>query len=193
LIKIMRVVAVESEMEFDSPPSITIQADPTLEAEEVKITSIAAIKPVAETQAVQGILKSSADSSTGDEIPKNAFLIIGGVRIFPLAKKVINIGRRTDNDLIIDDPRVSRYHSQIRVIKGRFVLFDLNSTGGTSINGQPANKTVLYPGDVISLAGLPIIFGQDNPPSSYTRGDTAPFPSAARERATVILKKNNSK
>jgi pSer/pThr/pTyr-binding forkhead associated (FHA) protein len=193
LAKIMRVVAIEAGVAFDAPPSITIQADPTLDSEDVQITAIYAIKEVAENQAVQQTSKTTLNEKNYDDIPKNAFLIIGGVRVFPLAKSVINIGRRSDNDLAIDDPRVSRYHSQIRAIKGRFVLFDLNSTGGTFVNSQRANQTVLYPGDVISLAGLPVIFGQDNPPSSYTRGNTAPFPSGTSERPTAVLKKANQK
>lgn len=62
------------------------------------------------------------------KIPENAFLIVEGVKVFPLKLPVVNIGRRLDNQLIIDDPRVSRNHAQLRAIKGRFVVFDLNST-----------------------------------------------------------------
>jgi pSer/pThr/pTyr-binding forkhead associated (FHA) protein len=54
--------------------------------------------------------------------------------------------------IVIDDPRVSRNHAQLRDT-GRFVLFDLNSTGGPQ-NGQRTSQTVLYPGDVISLQVL---------------------------------------
>jgi pSer/pThr/pTyr-binding forkhead associated (FHA) protein len=83
------------------------------------------------------------------KIPENAFLIVEGVKVFPLTTSVINIGRRLDNQLVIDDPRVSRNHAQLRSIKGRFVVFDLNSTGGTFVNGQRTSQSVLYPGDVI--------------------------------------------
>ena len=98
---------------------------------------------------------------TGDAVPENAFLIIEGLRVHPLREAVINIGRRLENHVVIDDPRISRQHAQLRAIKGHFVLFDLNSTGGTFVNGQRANQTVLYPEDVISLAGVILVFGQD--------------------------------
>jgi pSer/pThr/pTyr-binding forkhead associated (FHA) protein len=98
---------------------------------------------------------------TDDAIPENAFLIIEGVRIQPLQEPVINIGRKLENHVVIDDPRISRYHSQLRAIRGHYVLFDLDSTGGTFVNGQRTTQTVLYPGDVISLAGLTLVFGQD--------------------------------
>ena len=48
----------------------------------------------------------------------NAFLIIDGADIYNLDKEVVNIGRKLDNDLVLDDPRVSRKHGQLRAIKG---------------------------------------------------------------------------
>jgi pSer/pThr/pTyr-binding forkhead associated (FHA) protein len=107
--------------------------------------------------------------------------------VFPLKKSIINIGRRLDNHLVIDDPRVSRNHSQLRAIKGRFVIFDLNSTGGTFVNGQRTSQSVLYPGDVISLAGVPLVFGQDNPPPRPDLAQTDPLTKASSERPTAYL------
>jgi pSer/pThr/pTyr-binding forkhead associated (FHA) protein len=121
-------------------------------------------------------------------MPENAFLIVEGVKVFPLTAPVVNIGRRLDNQLIIDDPRVSRNHAQLRSIKGRYVVFDLNSTGGTFVNGQRTSQSVLYPGDVISLAGVALIFGQDNPPPRPDLKDTAPLHSAASDRPTAHLR-----
>jgi pSer/pThr/pTyr-binding forkhead associated (FHA) protein len=88
-------------------------------------------------------------------IPEEAFLIIDGVKVFPLSESVVNIGRRLDNHLVIDDVRVSRCHAQLRAINSRYVIFDLNSSGGTFINGRKMTQAVLYPGDVIT---------QKNPP-----------------------------
>jgi len=93
-----------------------------------------------------------------------------------------------DNQLVVDDPRVSRYHAQIRYVRSHFTIFDLNSTGGTFVNGQRTTQSVLYPGDVISLAGMPIVFGQDSIPPSVTKiGDTAPLSPASSDRATISL------
>jgi pSer/pThr/pTyr-binding forkhead associated (FHA) protein len=95
--------------------------------------------------------------------PPNAFLILNGAETFILDKPVINIGRRPNNQLVIDDPRVSRSHAQIRVKRGGYLIADLNSTGGTFVNGQRITQQILKPGDVISLAGIPIIFGEETP------------------------------
>ena len=129
----------------------------------------------------------------GDAIPENAFLIIEGLVVHRLRESVVNIGRRLENHVVIDDPRISRYHAQLRAIKGHFVLFDLNSTGGTFVNGQRTIQTVLYPHDVISLAGVMMVFDQDIERLDLTGtsplsepGSTAE-PTATSERKTVDI------
>ncbi len=51
-----------------------------------------------------------------------------------------SIGRLTGNDLVLDDPHVSRRHAEIRCTEGRFYLVD------TSVNGvfvsSPQNRLV---------------------------------------------------
>jgi pSer/pThr/pTyr-binding forkhead associated (FHA) protein len=102
-------------------------------------------------------------------IPQNAFLIVDGVDIFPLTQTVVNIGRRTDNQLVINEGKVSRVHAQLRVIKGRYVIFDLDSSGGTFVNGARIHQSTLTAGDVISIAGVPVVFGQESPGQSTTQ------------------------
>jgi pSer/pThr/pTyr-binding forkhead associated (FHA) protein len=94
------------------------------------------------------------------EFPKNAFLIVNGTQVFPLTKSVITIGRMEDNDLIIQEPQISRYHAKLDAEHGQFNLTDLDSTGGTSINGTRITHKILNHGDVISLAGIPLLYGQ---------------------------------
>lgn len=178
-------------LKFETQPTFTITTDDTLSAEEIKVVASHKLEPMADTQGSQ--MSTTADESEeGDNIPENAFLIIEGVKVHPLTEPVVNIGRRLENQLVIDDPRVSRNHAQLRAIKGRFVLFDLNSTGGTFVNGQRTSQTVLYPGDVISLAGVALIFGQDNPPPRPDLAHTAPLEAepGTSERPTAILEQN---
>jgi hypothetical protein len=89
-----------------------------------------------------------------------AFLIVNGERTVVLAELVLTLGRRLDSDLVVDDPRVSRTHAQLRLRFGRYVVYDLGSSGGTFVNGQRVAECVLRPGDVISLNGVPIIYGE---------------------------------
>jgi hypothetical protein len=100
------------------------------------------------------------------QVPPAAFLVVDGVRIFPLEQPVVCIGRAPENDLVITDMRVSLQHAQLRAVGGRFVIFDLDSTGGTSLNGLSVLQHPLTPGDVISLAGIPLVYGQENHPGA---------------------------
>ena len=125
--------------------------------------------------------------------PKSAFLILQGTRVIPLNQPVITIGRRLDNHIILEDPRVSRSHAQIKLINDRFVIFDTNSTGGTFINGKRTDQSVLYPGDVISLAGVIFIYSQELPakPGEVKILELgSPF---AADRPTAVLRKEEIK
>lgn len=101
----------------------------------------------------------------GDESHSvRAYLIVDGTQIFTITESVVNIGRHEDNQLVIPDAHVSRSHAQLRVIRGRYIIFDLGSTGGTYINGRKITQSTLAPGDVISLGGIPVVFGMENQP-----------------------------
>lgn len=190
LLHSLAAVAQEAGFRFTINPTIAVAADERIHPHEVEIAASHQEETLSETNATP--LDTGDPDSARDPIPENAFLIVEGVKIFPIAQSVVNIGRRLDNQLVIDDPRVSRNHAQLRVIKGRFVVFDLNSTGGTFVNGQRTSQSVLYPGDVISLAGVALIFGQDNPPPRPDLKDTAPFSErVSDDRPTAALDKDH--
>jgi hypothetical protein len=189
LLRSITTVAQEAGFRFIIAPTITISMNDNLSKNDAEVVASHRAEPMQDTNA------TPLDTGSLDEnglMPENAFLIVEGVKVFPLMVPVVNIGRRLDNQLIIDDPRVSRNHAQLRAIKGRFVVFDLNSTGGTFVNGQRASQSVLYPGDVISLAGVTLIFGQDNPPPRPDLKDTAPLQDASANRPTAFLKDQHS-
>jgi predicted component of type VI protein secretion system len=48
----------------------------------------------------------------------------------------VTIGRENDNSLVIKDERVSRYHAEIRVFDGIYILNDLKSRNGTFVNQE---------------------------------------------------------
>jgi hypothetical protein len=105
------------------------------------------------------------------------FLILEGQRHVPLVTPTVSLGRSFGSDIIVDDTRVSRQHAQLRRRYDRYVIFDLGSTGGTTVNGYPVQECVLEAGDVISLAGVEIIYGEDTPtpapPPRVTSGTPA--------------------
>jgi hypothetical protein len=185
LLHSINVVAQEAGLRFTIAPTLTISTDDKISPNDAQVVASYRMDSMAETSA-NPLETGNLDKM--DNMPENAFLIVEGVKMYPLNKSVVNIGRRLDNHLVIDDPRVSRNHAQLRAIKGRFVLFDLNSTGGTFVNGQRTSQSVLYPGDVISLAGVALIFGQDNPPQNQSVKNSTTSPNAAADRPTAHLK-----
>jgi pSer/pThr/pTyr-binding forkhead associated (FHA) protein len=187
---VLHTVGREAGLHFTAPPKLSFSTDPKLANNEVNVVASHPAEGLGKTQGMETV-KTEAEGE-GEGIPENAFLIIDGVKIFPLTEMVVNIGRRMENQLVIDDPRISRNHAQLRAIKGRFVIFDLNSTGGLFVNGQRTNQSVLYPGDVISLAGVSLVFGQDNPPPRPDLKNTGPFFSPTSERPTAVLKERST-
>ena len=90
--------------------------------------------------------------------PLQGYLITSTDEIIELNDTITNIGRQQDNELVIDNLLVSRLHAQIRVLKGKHVLFDIDSTAGTKVNGQRIRQHSLNPGDVIEIADVSLIY-----------------------------------
>ncbi|HEY5984215.1 MAG TPA: FhaA domain-containing protein [Anaerolineales bacterium] len=192
LVQIIKTAAADSGLSFHRPPTLTFSQDATVGPDGIKVIASHSAESIGQTQDMPADTDSSRPAAEeAPSVPENAFLIVDGVKEFPLTRPVINLGRRLDNDLVIDDPRVSRHHAQLRAIKNRYVLFDLNSSGGTFINGQRTSQTVLYPGDVISLAGVSLIFGQDIPLPQRDLGQTGPRSKVGAERPTAIITRDN--
>jgi hypothetical protein len=164
LVQVLEESGNEAGLRFLSHPVIRVAADPNLAPGQIRIKARNSWENLPETADLP-----TQRAAIIENIPSNAFLIVNGTDIFPLTQKVINIGRRDDNQLVVSDARVSRIHSQLRVFKGRYVIFDLDSTGGTFVNGERIHQHILYPGDVISLAGVPLVYGQDSTSLSETQ------------------------
>jgi len=186
LADVLRNAGDESGYHFLARPAVTTATDPDMVIDEVHVIASFSNEYLPETQELP--VGQPSDTPINDN-PPNAFLILDGTRIVPLDHPAINIGRSLDNQVVIDDPRVSRTHAQLRLAKGHYVLFDLNSTGGTYINGHRTVQTILSPGDVISLAGVTLIFGQDLPDEQKADEITKPNSTRLADHATLIKQK----
>lgn len=81
-----------------------------------------------------------------------------GTHVIPLESTLLTVGRGLNNDIILEDTRVSRHHAQLRYRARRFWVADLGSTNGTYINGEQVEEQALRDGDTISLGGLELTF-----------------------------------
>lgn len=81
-----------------------------------------------------------------------------GTHVIPLESTQVTIGRGLNNDVILEDTRVSRHHAQLRYRARRFWVSDLGSTNGTYVNGVQVEEQGLRDGDVVSLGGLELTY-----------------------------------
>ncbi len=73
-------------------------------------------------------------------------------KVYPLDKSEMFIGRDLSNDVVINDPEISRRHARLFSQGNTYALEDLGSTNGTFVNGQRLmGPNVLRPGDVITF------------------------------------------
>ena len=64
----------------------------------------------------------------------------------------LSIGRSAQNTIVLKDSTVSRFHARIEQIEQQTLLIDLNSTGGTYVNGKRIiSQHILAHGDEIKI------------------------------------------
>ncbi len=166
--------AREAHLTLAHQPEVLILPDPDIKPRSISVTTESVSSTDTLATPVTAPLRAEQAAP-----PPNAFLILEGDRTVSLHQPIVSLGRRLDNHVILDDPRVSRAHAQIRLRFGRYVLYDLGSTGGTSVNGQRVQECILRPGDVISLAGVSVIYGEDEAaPRPPAGADDLPGPMA---------------
>ena len=86
------------------------------------------------------------------------YLVINA-QVFPIQHNVVRIGRKLDNDVVIQDALISRYHAEIRLADdGTYKIFDLGSTSGTFLNNKQVKESTLFSGDIILFANVPVMF-----------------------------------
>ncbi len=62
-----------------------------------------------------------------------------------------SVGRSQENDIVINDPNVSRRHARISRADGGFVVEDLGSTNGTLLDGAPIDRERIEGGDELTF------------------------------------------
>jgi len=95
---------------------------------------------------------------------------------FDVDRAEITVGRELKNDLILDDPRVSRYHGVVRKTAEGVIFRDLESGNGSYVNGQRIQPNVdfkLADNDQVKLGSCTLTFQSVDPlrtqfsPDSY--------------------------
>lgn len=100
---------------------------------------------------VSGTQILSADEARAAGLTREPMALVMGGRRQQISKRVTTIGRSRDNDVVVNDPNVSRRHAEIRHVGLDYFLVDLESTNGIEVNGHKTRRHALSGGDVIQM------------------------------------------
>lgn len=92
----------------------------------------------------------------------------------------LSIGRRKENDIVIDNLAVSGHHAKVDSVAEAFVLVDLQSKNGSFVNEQLVSSHWLRDGDVISIGKHMLAF------TSAGAEAVEPFVPAAIDQTMVM-------
>jgi adenylate cyclase len=94
-----------------------------------------------------------------------------------LPESSYSIGRAKENDIVLNDRRVSRKHAQIIGDRGKYKVIDgyfengeiKRSINRVFVNGMPSFEQILAPGDVVTIGETTLEFRKAPDEKSFTR------------------------
>jgi hypothetical protein len=98
-----------------------------------------------------------------------------------IEKTPLSIGRKVENDIIIDNLAVSGHHARVTQQGASYVIEDLQSTNGTLINGKRIVNAALKHGDQIGIGQHTLVFVQ---PETV---EQQPVPAGVNADATIVM------
>ena len=90
-----------------------------------------------------------------------------GEKSVRLGTTPLTIGRHANNALVLNESMASRFHCVIEREAGGYIVRDLQSSNGTTLNGHRVMKAALKSGDVIAIGGveLTVVIREDTSPT----------------------------
>jgi len=92
----------------------------------------------------------------------------------------LTIGRRKDNDVVVDNLAVSGHHAKIDSVDNGFLLLDLKSLNGTFVNERRVDSVWLNHGDTITIGKHSLIL-------AYRPGESRPDHLPVKIEATMVI------
>lgn len=150
---------------LNNAPQVQLAPTPDLPANQIAIIAEHVSHLQSTTAAMEPITAPSSHPH-----PNNPQLIISGQAAIPLNEAIINIGRSRQNDIVLNDPHISRTHVQLRLRFGQYMIFDANSQSGTFVNNVRIREHRLQPGDVIHVGDTSLVYMEDGPAPVHQTG-----------------------
>ena len=79
-------------------------------------------------------------------------------RVLCIEESIVSVGRLSSNDIVVEDPLVSRHHCVIRNKGEQHTIEDLNSSNGTYVNGEPVEVASLEDDSLIEIGASSFLF-----------------------------------
>jgi hypothetical protein len=172
LIPLLREAVLQAaragDISVEEEPHIMLVADYKMARNKVRVEAIQSKDALYRTRQMP-----SLRSETSVDVSR-AMLVGARGEIYPLGRDDVGIGRLRDNQIVFDDPRVSRRHARIRLNEDRHVVYDLDSKAGTRVNGEPKMECILRHGDVITIADNRLVYHAESLEAGRDSSDSAP-------------------
>ena len=96
-------------------------------------------------------------------MPSLVLLSDGNETRYELGPGPAVVGRSSEADVQVSEPRASRAHFRVEPTDRGWALRDLDSSNGTSVNGYFVSRVLLSPGDLVEVGGAAFRFDGDGP------------------------------
>ena len=113
------------------------------------------------------------------------------IKEIPMTSSLVTVGRKPDNDVVIDHPAVSGHHCKIMLQGDTYFVEDLNSTNGTLVNDKKIIKAGIHDQDLIGIAKHSIQFVEDRSSISAAPATPAVSPAPSQKAQTPAPKSPN--
>jgi len=104
------------------------------------------------------------------------------IKEVPLDKARLTIGRKSDNDIVLDDQSTSGHHARVIQIQSVYFVEDAGSSNGTFANGKKTDRKQLVNGDQITIGQYTLVYQEDTTASVVA----PPKPSFDAEKTVVM-------
>jgi hypothetical protein len=173
LIQYASTHAEQKNYHLMTPPRIRFETEETLRFGEfgvtAKLTGGDGPREKGAPQDTSGQTRIFRTEDTGDEVEQGTAAISADeARRHGLAREIVElavgdetqplegrgpwgVGRSQENDIVINDPNVSRRHARISRSDNSFVVEDLGSTNGTLLDGAPIDREMIEGGDELTF------------------------------------------
>ena len=113
----------------------------------------------------------------------------GKGHMITVGSRGVTIGAGSRNNLVLDDPFVSRQHARVDLDGGRYVVKDTGSTNGIRVDSQDVAQAELVNGTRLQIGGVLMLFRRpgEAPPSSLAAQMSAAAPLPPSGHPTQAL------